>query len=151
MPDGGVRTVLHLHLLVLAVVNERPALCVGRRVAGRIEAVADEFVGHGIYLRIADCFCTAGRQRRRIYRVEATISISIIAEGLLPTGLIRDRFGRLFELVKNSPSLNELERYEPYLKKDYASEIALLYGEAIIRYAIKNVGRQHYQTIARYL
>lgn len=60
---------------------------------------------------------------------------------------------RLFELVKDSPTLSKLDSYEKYLKKDYASELADMYGEAVIQYLSEgnNMGRKHYQNACRYI
>jgi hypothetical protein len=58
---------------------------------------------------------------------------------------------RLLTMVKNSPSLNALERYEPHLKKDHADELAILYADSVLKYVKENTGRQHYKTAARYL
>ncbi len=58
---------------------------------------------------------------------------------------------KLLELVKNNPSLTHIAYYEKYLSKEYPAELVLLYGEAIIAYMKKNVGRNHYQTACKYL
>ncbi len=58
---------------------------------------------------------------------------------------------RLLEIVKSSPSLGSLERYEKHLKKEYADELAKLYADAVIRYVRENTGRQKYKTAAKYL
>ena len=74
-----------------------------------------------------------------------------------PTGRIAEIYvregwyDRLLEMVKKSPSLESLERYEKYLKKDYTDELAILYADAVIRYVRENIGRQHYKTAAKYL
>jgi hypothetical protein len=74
------------------------------------------------------------------------------AAGQIANIYIREAWwDRLLELVRNSPSLNALERYEPYLKKDHADELAILYADAVLKYAKENTGRQHYKTAARYL
>ncbi len=58
---------------------------------------------------------------------------------------------RLFEHLKQDPSLNNIEYYEKYLAKDYAMELAVLYNKAIITYLEYNVSRSHYKTACRYL
>lgn len=58
---------------------------------------------------------------------------------------------RLFDLVKESPSIYNLETYEKYLKKDYADELANMYAIAVVEYLDQNVGRKHYQKACRYL
>lgn len=60
-------------------------------------------------------------------------------------------YDRLLEMVKTSPSLDALERYEKYLKKDYADELAIFYADAVLRYVRDNTGRQHYKTAAKFL
>ena len=74
-----------------------------------------------------------------------------------PAGRIADVYvregwyARLLELIRDSPSLKELERYEPHLKKDYANDLAILYADAVVKYVRENIGRQHYKTAAKYL
>ena len=74
------------------------------------------------------------------------------AAGQIANIYIREAWwDRLLEMVRNSPSLDALERYEPYLKKDHADELAILYAEAVLKYVREIAGRQHYKTAARYL
>lgn len=61
------------------------------------------------------------------------------------------RWDRLLKLVQKNSSLNYIEYYEKYLSKDYADELALLYGEAIVSYMKNKTGRNHYQTACKYL
>lgn len=58
---------------------------------------------------------------------------------------------RLLSMLKQSPSLNEIEQNESYLKKEYAPELIGLYKEGILSYMKNNVGRNHYKTACRYL
>lgn len=58
---------------------------------------------------------------------------------------------RLLELVKKSPTLQTLETYEQYLKKDFAGDLAAMYADAVIEYAKVNMGRQHYKNVCKYL
>jgi hypothetical protein len=60
-------------------------------------------------------------------------------------------YDRLLEMLKTSPSLESLERYEKYLKRDYADELAMLYADAVIKFVRDNTGRQYYKTAAKYL
>ena len=58
---------------------------------------------------------------------------------------------RLFGLLKQSLSLENIEEFEPYLAKDYAPELIDFYCERIISYLDRFMGRNHYQTACRYL
>jgi hypothetical protein len=75
----------------------------------------------------------------------------------LDTGLIasiyikEEWWARLLELVKKTSDLNTIEHYEKYLSKQYASEIAELYANAVIKYMKNSMGRNHYQNACRYL
>lgn len=58
---------------------------------------------------------------------------------------------RLFLMLKQNLSLENIQQNEKYLSKDYSSELLELYSERIINYVEKFVGRNHYQTACRYL
>ncbi|MCH7524514.1 MAG: hypothetical protein IIC74_05775, partial [Bacteroidetes bacterium] len=58
---------------------------------------------------------------------------------------------RLFLILKQNLSMENIEQNEQYLSKDYSSELIELYSERIINYVEKFVGRNHYQTACRYL
>ncbi|MFA5640423.1 MAG: hypothetical protein WC946_08080, partial [Bacteroidales bacterium] len=58
---------------------------------------------------------------------------------------------RLWELVKKSPSLNTIDRYEKYLSKNYSKEIIELYANGILNYMKNNMGRNHYQNACSYI
>ncbi len=58
---------------------------------------------------------------------------------------------RLLELVKESPTLQTLETYEQYLKKDFADDLAAMYADAVLKFAKDNVGRPHYKTACKYI
>ncbi|MBJ7880023.1 SWIM zinc finger family protein [Gelidibacter salicanalis] len=58
---------------------------------------------------------------------------------------------RLFLMLKQNISLENIEQNESYLSKDYSSELIELYSERIINYVEKYIGRNHYQTACRYL
>lgn len=58
---------------------------------------------------------------------------------------------RLFLMLKQNLSLENIQQNEKYLSKDYSSELIELYSERIINYVEKFVGRNHYQTACRYL
>jgi uncharacterized Zn finger protein len=58
---------------------------------------------------------------------------------------------RLLELVKKSPSLNTIDRYEKYLSKNYSKEIIELYANGILNYMKNNMGRNHYQNACSYI
>ncbi len=57
----------------------------------------------------------------------------------------------LFELVKETPTLDTIDRYEKYLKQDYAQELTELYAHAISRYLEEHMGRTHYKIACTYL
>jgi len=58
---------------------------------------------------------------------------------------------RLFLLLKQNLSLQNIESNETYLSKDYSQELIELYSDRIIKYVEKYVGRNHYQKTCRYL
>ena len=58
---------------------------------------------------------------------------------------------RLFLLLKQNVSLQNIENNEKYLSKDYSQELIQLYSERLVKYVDKYVGRNHYQTACRYL
>lgn len=58
---------------------------------------------------------------------------------------------RLFLLLKQNVSLQNIENNEKYLSKDYSQELIQLYSERLIKYVDKYIGRNHYQTACRYL
>jgi len=58
---------------------------------------------------------------------------------------------RLFIMLKQNLSMENIEQNEQYLSKDYSSELMELYSERIINYVEKYIGRNHYQTACRYL
>lgn len=73
------------------------------------------------------------------------------------TGLVRNIFikekwwDRLFLMLKENVSLQNIENNEQYLTKDYAQELVQLYSERLVNYVERNMGRNHYQTACRYL
>jgi len=62
-----------------------------------------------------------------------------------------ERWDRLFEVVKKNVSIPWLDTYSQYLSNDYANEISDMYQNALLDYMAKNMGRDHYQTVCRYL
>ncbi|MEX2380657.1 MAG: hypothetical protein WD530_07925, partial [Vicingaceae bacterium] len=58
---------------------------------------------------------------------------------------------RLFILLKQNLSLQNIKDNEEYLSKDYSPELVGLYSERIVKYVDNYVGRNHYQTACRYL
>ncbi|MEH6656868.1 SWIM zinc finger family protein [Leeuwenhoekiella marinoflava] len=72
-------------------------------------------------------------------------------------GLVREIYinekwwDRLFLLLKENTSLENIESNENYLSKDYSQELIELYSERLIKYVDRFIGRNHYQTACRYL
>jgi len=72
-------------------------------------------------------------------------------------GLVREIYinekwwDRLFLLLKENTSLENIESNEKYLSKDYSQELIQLYSEKLIKYVDRFMGRNHYQTACRYL
>lgn len=60
-------------------------------------------------------------------------------------------WNRLFIMLKQNLSLENIQANEQYLTKDYSLELTEMYSERIKNYLDKNVGRDHYQTVCRYL
>ncbi len=58
---------------------------------------------------------------------------------------------RLFMMLKQNLSMQNIQQNEQYLSKDYSSELIELYSERITSYVEKYIGRNHYQTACRYL
>lgn len=58
---------------------------------------------------------------------------------------------RLFLMLKQNLSLENIQQNEQYLAKDYSTELIELYSERVTNYVEKYVGRNHYQTACRYL
>jgi hypothetical protein len=58
---------------------------------------------------------------------------------------------RLFELLKQTESLENIETEEQYLAKDYAPELVIMYSNRLKTYVDKFIGREHYQKACRYL
>jgi len=58
---------------------------------------------------------------------------------------------RLFLMLKQNLSLENIHQNEQYLSKDYSSELIELYSERITDYVEKFIGRNHYQTACGYL
>lgn len=71
---------------------------------------------------------------------------------LIASIFIRERWwDRLLELVRKTPTLTTIERYEKYLSKEYTDEIVALYADAILAFLKHNIGRNHYQDACRYI
>lgn len=58
---------------------------------------------------------------------------------------------RLFLMLKQNLSLENIQENEQYLAKNYSTELIELYRERLLSYVEKNVGRNHYQKACRYL
>lgn len=58
---------------------------------------------------------------------------------------------RLFLMLKQNLSLENIQENEQYLAKNYSTELIELYRERLLSYIEKNVGRNHYQKACRYL
>jgi len=58
---------------------------------------------------------------------------------------------RLFIMLKQNLSMENIEQNEKYLSKDYSVELIELYSERITNYVEKYIGRNHYQTACKYL
>jgi len=71
---------------------------------------------------------------------------------LLRKIFIKERWwDRLFLMLKENVSLQNIENNEQYLSKDYSQELIQLYRERLLKYMERNMGRNHYQTVCRYL
>lgn len=89
--------------------------------------------------------------------VEAIIQDIMTKKRWPDTGLVASIFikeewwDRLLELVKKSPSLNIIDRYEKYLSKNYSKDLIELYANGILNYMKNSMGRDHYQNACRYI
>ena len=62
-----------------------------------------------------------------------------------------ERWDKLLEIVQNDCSLQTIEAFEKYLASDYAKELTVLYGKAILKEMQRANDRGQYQMICRYL
>jgi hypothetical protein len=60
-------------------------------------------------------------------------------------------WNRLFLMLKQNLSMENIEQNEQYLAKDYSAELIELYSELITNFVENYVGRNHYQKACRYL
>lgn len=58
---------------------------------------------------------------------------------------------RLFLMLKQNLSLENIKENEQYLAKEYSSELIEMYSERIINYVDKFIGRNHYQKACIYM
>ena len=58
---------------------------------------------------------------------------------------------RLFLMLQENVSLQNIENNEKYLSQNYVQELTQLYSERLVKYVDRNMGRNHYQTACRYL
>jgi hypothetical protein len=58
---------------------------------------------------------------------------------------------RLFVLLKENCSLENIKENEKYLSESYSAELVELYSNRIANYVDKYIGRNHYQKACRYL
>ncbi len=58
---------------------------------------------------------------------------------------------RLFLMLKQNLSMENIQENEQYLAKDYSTELIEMYSERIRNYVEKFLGRDHYQTACKYL
>lgn len=65
--------------------------------------------------------------------------------------IIEEWWDRLFLMLKQNLSLENIQENEQYLAKDYSAELIELYSERLTNYVEKFMGRNHYQTACRYL
>ncbi len=73
-------------------------------------------------------------------------------DGLIRKIYINEKWWeRLFLLLKQNTSLENIENNEKYLSKAYSVELIQLYSERLVKYVDRNMGRNHYQTACRYL
>jgi len=73
-------------------------------------------------------------------------------DGLVRKIYINEKWwDRLFFLLKENTSLENIENNEKYLSKDYSQELIQLYSDRLVKYVERFMGRNHYQTACRYL
>ncbi len=58
---------------------------------------------------------------------------------------------RLFLMLEENASMQNIENNEKYLLQEYAQELIQLYSERLVKYVDRNLGRNYYQTACRYL
>ena len=72
--------------------------------------------------------------------------------GLIRTIYIKEEWwDKLFIMLKQNLSMENIQQEEQYLAKDFSSELIELYSERITNYVEKYTGRSNYQTACKYL
>lgn len=61
------------------------------------------------------------------------------------------QWDKLFGLLRKSPDFYRIESAEKYLADKYPAELADMYRRLIIEYMPDHIGRDHYQTVCRYI
>jgi len=58
---------------------------------------------------------------------------------------------KLLQLIRETPHLPYIQRYEQYLAAEYPGELAELYEQGVIDYLRKSMGRDHYKEACRFM
>lgn len=58
---------------------------------------------------------------------------------------------KLLQLIREKPSLNNIQHYEQYLSAEYPGELGELYEQGVIDYLRKSTGRDHYKEACRFM
>lgn len=58
---------------------------------------------------------------------------------------------KLFELLQQNASFERIVSAEQYLADSYSNELAALYRKLILNHLKRNMGREHYQAVCRYI
>ena len=84
-------------------------------------------------------------------------SFCFSSQGYYDKGLVaniyikEEKWDKLWELIKENPEFSTIESYESYLYKPYSDEIVDLYANQVLEYLERIMGRDHYQTVCRYI
>jgi hypothetical protein len=58
---------------------------------------------------------------------------------------------KLLQLIRENPSLNNIQQYEQYLANEYPGEVAELYEQGVIDYLKRYTGRDRYKEACRFM
>lgn len=60
-------------------------------------------------------------------------------------------WNELFTLLRNNVDFKRIIAAEQYLAESYSNELAILYRDEILRFLVRNIGRDHYRTACQYI
>ncbi|MDR2122264.1 MAG: hypothetical protein LBP34_03975 [Flavobacteriaceae bacterium] len=61
------------------------------------------------------------------------------------------QWDQLLELIRQHANFDRIAQAERYLDESYSEKLAILYNKLILAYLKRNIGRNHYQIVCRYI